>query len=160
MKRLDRYIIHEILNTNMKKKINTAIIIMLLLSGTTAASPLGDWWNRINQIPQQQDTPAPVVDRWASLSNDLFLLNTPANIMMLSAYMELYNVRSIRVDVIDLQRSFYIVSGYGLYFQSTGGVDDVQVRLTEGQVREIMKMAQDGYVSPFERFRIWLLLRG
>ena len=148
------------------KMILSFLAVFLIVSTSTAqASIFDDIMQRISPRhtpnPALPPSSAPVGHdaRWASLSGDLLALNTQANIASLNEYMDAYDVMSVRVNVIDLQNSFDVVRTQGVVIPATAPQVDVQVRLTEGQVRQIIEMASDGKISSWEKIRIWLMLK-
>lgn len=128
----------------MIKRIISILIILLLTAGMTEAWTFSDLF---------QST-----DRWSPLSKDLISLNTPQNIETLSKSMAEYGVSSVRIDVTDIGKSFYVVKNKGVVLTSTQNIDGY-LRLTESQIRTVIGILDDGRINPFERFQLWLMFK-
>lgn len=94
--------------------------------------------------------------RWNNLIADLSALNTPENIKLLNQYMEANRVYVVGFYMTDLQKPFWVAYNEGV---TTRQFDAVNFALTEGQVRQLKGMVEDGNISSWDKFRIWFMLR-
>lgn len=89
-------------------------------------------------------------------NNTIQPLNTQANTNTMTAYMDSYGVKSIRIHVIDYNRDFYILKGQSTTLTGTG---DKTISLTSEQVKSISSLLADSDLSYFEKVQIYFMLR-
>lgn len=120
-----------------------AVLLLLNISVQAWEFPFAPAWNSKEH-------------RWNNLIADLSTLNSPENIKLLNQYMEANRVYVVGFYVTDLQKPFWVAYNEGI---TTRQFDAVNFALTEGQVRQLKGMVEDGKISSWEKFRIWLMLR-
>ena len=135
-------------NKEKDRLVLSALAILFLINITISASA---WQFPFGQQPKSQ------AELWTALSNDLVKLKTPANIATLDENMAKYGVLSVKVEVTDLKREFFVVRGAGVKFKPQAF--KYTIRLTEGQVRQAMNMVNDGELSWLDKLRLRLMLQ-
>lgn len=109
-------------------------------------------------FPWIKPAPAQASNFETFYSNTIQPLNTQANTKTMTAYMDSYGVKSIKVHVTDYNRNFYVLKGQSTALTGTGA--DKSISLTSEQVKSISSMLADSDLSYFEKVQIYLILRG
>ncbi len=145
----------------MKKPILALMILVLFASANMASANIfSDVFNKLVPHPQPVvvNTPQPQVkDGFDSLMAELHQINTPDNIQTLNANLKNYGIRAIKVHVTDYSKDFYVVQGHGLL--SDYPAYDKEIALSRAQIEQIKGYIQDGKITPYEQFRMWLIYR-
>ncbi len=146
----------------MKSTLRIFVIAAALLLTTQAASAgLFDWLTIPGKQRQTPTAAAQSNDKDAAFSS-LYMqtvspLNTPENIKQVSTYMDGNKLQTIQVQVTDLNKAFYVVSGAGTTLTPPTRIDKT-LRLTTGQVKDAASILADGQISYFERMRLYFIL--
>lgn len=143
----------------MKKPILVLLILVLFASANIASANIfNDVLNKLVPHPQPVvvNTPQPQVkDGFNSLMTELHQINTPDNIQILNANLKNYGIRAIKVHVTDYSKNFYVVQGLGIL--GDYAAYDKEIALSRTQIEQIKGYVEDGKITPYEQFRMWLI---
>ncbi len=143
----------------MEKPILVLLILVLFASANMASANIfSDVLNKLVPHPQPVvvNTPQPQVkDGFDSLMTELHQINTPDNVQTLNAKLKNYGIQAIKVHVTDYSKDFYVVQGLGIL--SDYAVYDKEIALSRTQIEQIKGYVEDGKITPYEQFRMWLI---
>lgn len=125
------------------------IFLAILLTVNVASAYFWDGW--ITTSPKETPISHP-----ASQFNP-FVLNTPANIKMLDKEMDDYHTKAIKVKVLGLNSTYYLVKGQGVLAKYH--TNDKEIVLEKNEAEKIVGMLRDGKIDFFERVQISIMLK-
>lgn len=146
----------------MKKSITVLIILVFVLSASISANAniFTDIFNKLapHSQPLVVNNTQPVMeDDFDSLMAQIYQLNTPANIQILSEKMQYYGINAIRIGVTDYNKDFYVVKGQGLLKDYP--TSDLNIAVSKAQIEQVKSYIADGKITPYEQFRMWLMFK-
>lgn len=138
----------------MKKSITVLIILILVLAAS--ANIFTDILNKL--VPYSQplavnNTQPAVVDDFDGLMAQIYQLNTPANIRILSEKMQYYRINAIKIGVTDYNKDFYVVKDRGILKDYP--TSNIEIAVSKAQIDQVKPYIADGKITPYEQLRMW-----
>ncbi|KCZ70432.1 hypothetical protein ANME2D_03347 [Candidatus Methanoperedens nitroreducens] len=142
----------------MKKSITVLIILMLVPAAS--ANIFTDVFNKL--VPYSQplgvnNTQSVMEDDFDSLMAQIYQLNTPANIQILSKKMQHYGINAIKIGVTDYNKNFYVVKDYGILEDYP--TSNIEITVSKAQIDQVKHYIADGKITPYEQFRMWMIYK-
>lgn len=138
----------------MKRKI--IILAILLIAIVFILTSYIIW----NSFVSKQDTGClfPQPGDIESLYTELQITNTPQNISFISGYMNSYDIKTVRIHVIDYNADFYIVRNSGITFLPPSQINKT-IKLKMCHIKQIEGYVANGELSLLDQLKLSVMYK-